>query len=79
MSKEKEFLCEFIETYKSFSCLWKIKNKQYSDRNAKPHAYDIVIKKLQSVDRDANRESVLKKNQFSMYRLPKRIKESGRI
>lgn len=59
--KEKEFITEFIELYKSFLCLWKIKSKEYSDRNAKSQAYDILAEKMQTVDRSANRETVVKK------------------
>lgn len=61
MSKEKEFLVDFIEQYKSFSCLWKVKSKEYSDRNAKSYAYNVLVEKLQTVDPEANRESVVKK------------------
>lgn len=61
MSKEKEFLIEFIELYKSFPCLWKVKSKSYSDRNAKNQAYDILVDKMKTIDPEANRESVCKK------------------
>ncbi|KAJ8911104.1 hypothetical protein NQ315_003366 [Exocentrus adspersus] len=60
-TKEKEFMIEFIELYKSFPCLWKIKSKEYSDRNAKSQAYDILVEKMQTVDKFANRETVVKK------------------
>lgn len=59
--KEKEFMVEFIELYKSFPCLWKVKSKEYSDRNAKSQAYEILIEKMQTVDSIANRETVVKK------------------
>lgn len=54
-------MIEFIELYKSFPCLWKVKSKQYSDRNAKSQAYEILIEKMQTVDKNANRETVVKK------------------
>lgn len=59
--KEKEFLIEFIELYKTFPCLWKIKSREYSDRNAKSQAYEILVEKMRSVDESANRETVVKK------------------
>lgn len=59
--KEKEFMVQFIELYRSFSCLWKVKSKEYSDRNAKSQAYDILIEKMRTVEESANRETVVKK------------------
>lgn len=59
--KEKEFIREFIELYKSFPCLWKVKSKEYSDRNAKTQAYDILVEKMNTVDESTNRETVVKK------------------
>ena len=35
----REFLTEFIELYRSFTCLWLVKSKEYSDRNKKDLAY----------------------------------------
>ncbi|KAK5643850.1 hypothetical protein RI129_007695 [Pyrocoelia pectoralis] len=58
---EKEFITEFIELYKSFPCLWKVKSKEYSDRNVKSQAYDILVEKMQIVDESANRETVVRK------------------
>lgn len=31
----KQFIIEFIDLYKTLPCLWKIKCKDYSDRNKK--------------------------------------------
>lgn len=59
--KEKQFLCEFIELYKSFPCLWKVKSKEYSDRNAKSRAYETLVEKMKELDQDADRNSVVKK------------------
>lgn len=61
MANEKEFIVEFIELYKSYPCLWLVKSKDYSNRNAKNKAYNILVEKLQTVDPDANRDSVVKK------------------
>ncbi|XP_050303002.1 uncharacterized protein LOC126740877 [Anthonomus grandis grandis] len=59
--KEKQFLSEFIELYRSFPCLWKIKSKRYSDRNAKQQAYESMIEKMREFDVGANKETVVKK------------------
>lgn len=80
-NKEKEFLREFIELYQSFPCLWKIKCREYSDRNAKAQAYNILIEKLQTVNPEANRDSVVKKinSLRTTYRKElKRVLESER-
>ncbi|CAH0563126.1 unnamed protein product [Brassicogethes aeneus] len=50
-----------IKLYKSFPCLWKVKSQEYSDRNAKSQAYDILIEKMQTVHPEANRDTVVKK------------------
>lgn len=55
------FLEEFIEMYKSFPCLWQVKNKDYSDRNKKNVAYEELIKKYKEIDTMANKETVTKK------------------
>ncbi|KAJ8912036.1 hypothetical protein NQ315_000529 [Exocentrus adspersus] len=78
-TKEKEFMIEFIELYKSFPCLWKIKSKEYSDRDAKSQAYDILVEKMQTVDKSANRETVVKKinSMKTTYRKEFKKKRSG--
>lgn len=58
---EKQFVTEFLEIYKSNPCLWKIKSKEYSDRYAKSQAYDVLVKKMKEVDKNADRETVVKK------------------
>lgn len=61
MSKDKEFIIDFIETYKNYPALWKIKSQKYSDRNAKSMAYAALIEKMKEVDPEATRETVVKK------------------
>ncbi|KAL1516305.1 hypothetical protein ABEB36_000224 [Hypothenemus hampei] len=56
-----EFLSEFIKLYRSFPCLWQIKSKQYSDRDKKRQAYDILIQKYKEVDHAAKKETIIKK------------------
>ena len=43
---DKVFGGEFIEIYKCHPCLWNVKSKLYSDRNAKNKAYKGLIEKL---------------------------------
>ena len=38
-----EFLSEFIELYRSFPCVWKVKSAEYSDRNKKDLAYTELV------------------------------------
>jgi hypothetical protein len=35
----KEFLTQFIQLYETFPCLWKIKSKEYLNKNLKESAY----------------------------------------
>jgi hypothetical protein len=47
--------------YRSNPCLWKVKSKEYMDRD-KNDAYETLVKKRQQVDPTANRDLVTKKN-----------------
>lgn len=57
----REFLREFIELYQSFTCLWLVKSKEYSDRNKKGLAYAEMVKKYKEIDPSADRNTVVKK------------------
>ncbi|CAD7078408.1 unnamed protein product [Hermetia illucens] len=57
----REFLIEFIELYRSFTCLWLVKSKEYSDRNKKDLAYIELVKKFKEFDPSADRNTVVKK------------------
>lgn len=59
----KEFMIEFIEQYKSYPCLWKIKSKEYINKNLKNEAYEKLVALCKSVYPDANRDFVVKKIQ----------------
>ncbi|KAJ8968650.1 hypothetical protein NQ314_002188 [Rhamnusium bicolor] len=58
---EKGSSVEYRELYKSFPRIWKVKCKEYSDRNIKSQAYEILVEKIKDIDADANRETVVKK------------------
>jgi hypothetical protein len=51
---KKKDLCYVAE------CLWKVKCKDYRYRTKMASAYEILIQKLQEVDPEANRHSVVK-------------------
>ncbi|KAJ8952809.1 hypothetical protein NQ318_008126 [Aromia moschata] len=57
----RTFLGEFIELYRSFPCLWQVKSAEYSDRNKKNQAYEILIEKFKEIDASANKETYIKK------------------
>ncbi|XP_050303709.1 uncharacterized protein LOC126741360 [Anthonomus grandis grandis] len=57
----KEFLSDFINMYGDFPCLWKIKSKDYHNRQLKNKAYEELVNKLKEVDENASRETVIKK------------------
>lgn len=66
----REFFTEFIELYRNFPCLSKVKSSEYSDREKKNPAYAVLVNKCQEVDRAATKDTVTKKiNSFrSVYR-----------
>ncbi|KAL4719703.1 hypothetical protein ACJJTC_007892 [Scirpophaga incertulas] len=75
----KEFLTQFIDLYKSLPALWKIKSKEYSDRNKKNEAYHLMIEKLKEVEPNATRDTVTKKNnslRSSRRNEKKKVKDS---
>lgn len=57
----RQFLREFIELYRSFPCLWQVKSAEYSDRNKKSQAYEIMVEKYKEIDEAANKETITKK------------------
>lgn len=66
----REFLVEFIDLYKSLPVVWKIKSKEYSNRDKKTQAYEILVRKWNEVEPSADRDFVTKKinNMRSVYR-----------
>ncbi|KAF5301029.1 hypothetical protein FQR65_LT09012 [Abscondita terminalis] len=77
----KQSLLEFIELYRQFPCLWRVKSVEYRDRNKKREAYDILIEKYKEIDTNATQQIV--KNKIDSLRGAfrkelKRMKESRR-
>ncbi|XP_047488412.1 uncharacterized protein LOC125038850 [Penaeus chinensis] len=58
---ERSFSTEFIELYRAQPSLWNNKTHEYSDRNRRAVAYDILVKKLKEKDESANKDTVSKK------------------
>ncbi|KAL1492139.1 hypothetical protein ABEB36_012627 [Hypothenemus hampei] len=59
----KKFLTKFIEIYKDHPALWKVKSKEYSNKQAKNKAYNALIEYCKLYYPDADREFVYKKIQ----------------
>jgi len=57
----KEFTTEFIEIYRSYPCLWRIKCPEYSDRCKRNIAYEKLCLKLTEVHPTATKDTVVKK------------------
>ncbi|CAI6377402.1 unnamed protein product [Macrosiphum euphorbiae] len=77
----KEFLTDFLNIYKSFSCLWKSKSKDYSNKHLRNDAYDEMVNFCKPSFPEANREFVVKKIQSlrgSFRKEMKKVMESQR-
>ncbi|PNF30793.1 hypothetical protein B7P43_G06162 [Cryptotermes secundus] len=57
----KDFLVEFIEQFRGHPCIWKVKSKEYHNREMKENAYLALTEKMKTADPQANKETVLKK------------------
>ena len=57
----REQLLEFIECYRSETCLWKTKSKDYHNRDKKNAAYKRLVDKYRTIDRSADKNVVIKK------------------
>lgn len=56
-------LTSFIELYREMPCLWKIKSKDYQNKNLKNEAYDKLVEFCKPIFPSANRDFVYKKVQ----------------
>ena len=50
----------FIELYRKHECLWKIKSKEYSNRQIKEKAYDILVQFVKTVDKSIDKDGIVK-------------------
>ncbi|KAL4717001.1 hypothetical protein ACJJTC_001862 [Scirpophaga incertulas] len=69
----KEFLTQLIDLYKSLPALWKIKSKEYSDRNKKNEAYHLMIEKLKERHGNKKKNNSLRS---SRRKEKKKVKDS---
>ena len=54
----RDSVLKFIELYKSYECLWRIKSKEYSNKILKDKAYVEMVHFVKEIDSSANRETV---------------------
>lgn len=71
----KDFISNFLEKYREFPCLWKIKSKDYTNKNLKNKAYDELVDLCKTVYPDANRDFVVKKIQSFRGSFRKELKK----
>ncbi|XP_074031537.1 uncharacterized protein [Leptinotarsa decemlineata] len=58
--KRNQILEEFFEIYRSEPCLWRVKSKEYHNRDVRWAAYDRLVAKLKETEPDANKSLVVK-------------------
>lgn len=58
---DKQFICEFIEVYRSLPALWDAKCKDYTNRTRKGEQYDVLLEKYREKYPDAEKPDVVKK------------------
>lgn len=59
--KRNEVIEEFIDMYKLEPCLWRVKSKEYHDREKRDAAYAKLVLKLKELEPDATKKSVIRK------------------
>lgn len=59
--KRNQVLQEFIEIYRSEPCLWRVKSKEYRDREKREAGYEKMLAKLKEIEPGATRDTVVKK------------------
>ena len=57
-----DLLTEFIEVFRNNPCLWKIRSKDYKDKNMKLQAYNNLLEIIRKVEKDATIDNVKKEN-----------------
>ncbi|KAK3862833.1 hypothetical protein Pcinc_031336 [Petrolisthes cinctipes] len=59
--EDRSFWSGFIDMYRDNPTLWKLKSKDYSDREKKNCAYEVLVEKLKERDVNATKDTVKKK------------------
>ncbi|XP_076061488.1 uncharacterized protein LOC143037246 [Oratosquilla oratoria] len=67
---DRQYWTEFIQLYRNNECLWKIKNKDYMDKEKKNIAYEVLAEKLRERYEEATVDDVRKRinNMRSVFR-----------
>jgi len=60
-----DFFLEFIELFRQEKCLRKVKSEYYFNSSKKDGSYRILIGKVQEVERDATRDTIVKNQQLA--------------
>lgn len=79
--KNKEFWEDFVELYKSYPCLWDVRQKEYSNKTVRNSAYEVLINKCKEICKEANKTFVCKRianMRTSFRRELKKIRDSKR-
>jgi len=74
----KEFTVDFIELYRNYPCLWRIKSSEYTEysgRNKRNNAYENLCSKLKEIDETATKETVVKKVDSLRSNFRKKLKK----
>lgn len=61
MDNKPQFITSFIELYRSFPCLWKVKDDSYHNRRLKDDAYAKLLEYYQTAVPSATIDTVKRK------------------
>lgn len=61
MDTNKDFWEDFIDLYRSYSCLWNMKSKEYANKMKRNTSYDILLMKLKEIYPQASIDLLKKK------------------
>jgi hypothetical protein len=71
----KDLITEFIEVYHHHPALWKVKSKEYVNKNLKNQVYVAPLEICKKFDPSANKDTVCKKNQSLRGSFRKELKK----
>ena len=57
----KEATIQFIDAYRSFDCLWKVKSKDYCNKFLRDKAIEKLIEVAKEFDSQTNKDTITKK------------------
>lgn len=77
----RDLLEDFILEYKNHPCLWRIKSKEYHDKQKRDAAYNALLLKYKQIDPNADKDIVAKKinsMRTNYRREKKKVSDSSR-